>query len=94
MVKGKVQVLRSPNISWSWLSAKLSLASYSFINSSNCYKLSYLARIHFIFLNIALDQAWKTFVAKFRAQSKEKKSCYQVRQILRLSCKLAALILF
>ena len=53
-----------------------------------------LAGIYFIFFkkNI-LDQTWKAFNTKFGPQWKNRESSYQVRQVLVLFCKLAALIL-
>ena len=53
-----------------------------------------LAGIYFIFFRKSiLDQTWKAFNTKFGPQWKNRESSYQVRQVLVLFCKLAALIL-
>ena len=51
------------------------------------------ARIYFIFLKNILKKPWNSFNAKFQPQWKDRKSCYQVRQILVLFRNLIALIL-
>ena len=56
-------------------------------------KQSYLARIFFIFLKNVLKQSWNSFYTKFRPQSIDRKSSYEVSQILALFCNLIALIL-
>ena len=52
-----------------------------------------LSGIYFIFLKNVLHQAWKIFNTKFEPQWKDRKSSYQVRQMLALFCKPVALIL-
>ena len=52
-----------------------------------------LAGIYFIFLKKVLDQTWKAFNNKFGHYWKDRKSSYQVGQILALFCKLVALTL-
>ena len=52
-----------------------------------------LARIFFIFLKNVLKQTWMSFNTKFQRQWKDRKSSYQVKQILELFCNLIALIL-
>ena len=51
-----------------------------------------LGRIYFIFLKNILNQTWKAFNTKFGPQWKDRKSSYQVRQVLAVFCKLVALI--
>ena len=52
-----------------------------------------LARIFFIFLKNVLKQTWMSFNTKFQRQWKDRKSSYQVKQILEPFCNLIALIL-
>ena len=52
-----------------------------------------LARISFVFLKSILDKIWKAFNNKFGLQWKDRKSNYQVREILSIFCKLFALSL-
>ena len=51
------------------------------------------ARIYFIVLKNVLKQTWNSLYTKFQPQWKDRKSSYQVRQILGLFCCLIALIL-
>ena len=51
------------------------------------------ARIYFVFPKNVLKQTWNSFNTKFWSQWKDRKSSYQVREILALFCNLIALIL-
>ena len=46
----------------------------------------FLAGIHFIFLKQRVIPTWKTFNIKFGTQWKDRKSIYQIRQIVALFC--------
>ena len=81
---------KSINILWNWLSAKFPFALNVFINSQIGQKQ---ARIFFIFLKTFLKQTWNAFNTKFQPQWKDRKSSYQVRQILGLFSDFIALIL-
>ena len=52
-----------------------------------------LARVYFIFLKYVLKETWKSFNKKFWPPWKDRKSSYQVKQILAFVCNLIVLIL-
>ena len=66
----------------------MSLLTAKFVKNSHI-----LARIYFIFLKNVLKQTWNFFNIKFRPQWKDRKSSYQVREILGLFYNFIALIL-
>ena len=94
MVKRKfVKTSKSLKLLWKWLSEKFSFAFISLLTASIDKNSHILARIYFIFLENILKQIWKSFNTKFWPQWKDRKSRYEVRQILALFCNLTALIL-
>ena len=64
----------------------MSLLTAPIVKSSHIW-----ARIYFIFLKNVLKQTWKPFNTNSRPQWKDRKSIYQVRQILALFCNVIAL---
>ena len=79
---------RSLKILWPWLSAKYYFAFYHFITAEIVQNSHILAGIYFVFLKILLDQAWKSFNAKFTHQWKYRKERYLVRPVLTIFCDL------
>ena len=65
-----------------------------FLLTASVLKISQIKYIiYFTFLKNVLNQTWRSFNIKLEPQWKDRKSSYQVRQILALFCNLIALIL-
>ena len=63
------------------------------LTAPNVKNSHFLARTYFIFLKNVLKKTWKIFNTKFWPQWKDRKSSYQVSQIIALYCNLHAPIL-
>ena len=66
----------------------MSLLNAKFLKTCHIY-----ARIYFAFLKNVLKQTSNYFNTKFGTQSKDRKSSYQVREILAIFSNIIALIL-
>ena len=63
----------------------------SLLRAKFVWKCHILAKIYFIFLENPLKQSWNSINTKFRPQQKDRKSSYQVKQILAFFCNIIAL---
>ena len=70
-----------------FFSAFMSLLTAPFVK-----KIHILARVYFIFLKNILDQTWKSCNTKIGPQWKDRKSSYEVIQVLALFCNLVTLV--
>ena len=67
---------------------------YFFLLTASIIKNRHIqAKSYFILLKNVLKQTWESFNTKFQPQQKNRKSSYQVREILALFCDLIPLIL-
>ena len=78
-----VKTLKSPKMSYKWLSTKFSFPFLFFLTSKFGKKSHIYARILFIFLKNVLKQNWNSFNTKFILPGKDGKNSYKVKQNLR-----------